>query len=167
MFTRQTNLNTHLRREKPCTCDICGKAFTRKNDLNCHKKTHTINRDFRCRGKLWDLLCEDEWGCDKGFARAGGLSKHFGSKAGRECIRLYLEQRRLMEDYSRPEPQDVAHALQRLATEDRIIDAALRDFPELAALYGGALKRTLPNVEASEAKTEHTDLAANLHETGQ
>ena len=36
-------------REKPYSCETCGKAFAQKSDLICHVQAHTGDKSFVCK----------------------------------------------------------------------------------------------------------------------
>ena len=53
--------------EKPHMCSVCGKSFSRKDNLRQHMQTHTGIKSFQC----------DQ--CGKGFGRKKMLEKHMES----------------------------------------------------------------------------------------
>jgi hypothetical protein len=98
-FTRQHNLNNHLRshkNERPHACEVCSKTYARLNDMRRHLASHS-QKKFICGGTLGS---GDNWGCKLRFARSDGLKRHYQSKRGRKCIQPFVrarlaEQRRL------------------------------------------------------------------------
>ena len=103
-FTRRLILNDHVKAhqgEKPYECEICGLAFTRKNDKNRHERDlHGDVKKFVCTGKLGKQLYDgDTWGCGKAFKRGHKLSQHYvwdDADEGHEaCIEKLVRQVRL------------------------------------------------------------------------
>ena len=45
-------------------CDVCGKVFDRRSNLDIHMRTHTNERPYEC-----DV-------CDEAFRQSGHLQKH-------------------------------------------------------------------------------------------
>uniref|UniRef100_A0AAZ3Q8J6 C2H2-type domain-containing protein n=1 Tax=Oncorhynchus tshawytscha TaxID=74940 RepID=A0AAZ3Q8J6_ONCTS len=66
-FTKRNNLYKHMRthkEERPFSCNICGKKFNSSGNLSRHNRTHTGQKLYSC-----DL-------CDKSFTQSGNLKTH-------------------------------------------------------------------------------------------
>ena len=58
------NLILRYTDEKPFNCEVCCIAFTRKFDLNTHKRTHTSVKLYECEvcGKAFSRILVDTQG---------------------------------------------------------------------------------------------------------
>ncbi len=93
VFHRPYNLRSHLKShsdEKPFACKHCGRKFTRGHDKKRHELLHDGNKKFKCGGLLKDGVTR--WGCNKKFARADALGRHFRTETGWLCIRPLMKE---------------------------------------------------------------------------
>lgn len=103
--------------EKPFTCEICQKAFARRDTLICHRRTHDGTKPFRCKI------------CDKGFSRRDKLQCHSRVHSGEKpysclvCNRAFAQSDKLkchMRTHTgeRPHPCDLCD--KRFARRDTL-----------------------------------------------
>lgn len=88
VFHRPFNLRSHLKShssEKPFACKHCGRKFTRSHDRKRHELLHDGLKKYKCGGVLKNGLTR--WGCNKTFARADALGRHFRTETGWLCVK--------------------------------------------------------------------------------
>jgi hypothetical protein len=85
-FTRKENLRGHLRShnsEKVLDCSRCNKTFSHASELSRHQNSHSGQKKYTCEGFGEGGTY---WGCGKQFTRLEGLKNHLSkSKAGQLC----------------------------------------------------------------------------------
>ncbi|XP_071094523.1 histone-lysine N-methyltransferase PRDM9-like [Haliotis cracherodii] len=71
-FSHSVTLERHkcVIRERPFKCSVCGKGFTRADNLQQHMRCHTGEKPFKCSE------------CGKGFTLAGNLQQHMRCHTG-------------------------------------------------------------------------------------
>jgi hypothetical protein len=92
VFQKIALLNSHQMvhsNDRPHPCIICHKTFARQPDLTRHAKLHSGIRKFTCHGLLRDGR---DWGCNKKFARADGLARHWKGTAGMLCMKPLVDE---------------------------------------------------------------------------
>ena len=120
-FTRRHNLENHRRAhdgERPHKCDVCGLAFVRKYDQSRHARLHDGIASFVCEGILDN---GDKWGCGKRFARADTLkSHHFEGISGHSCIKPWLEEQARLQKADVASSSDISTTSQPFDVEPMI-----------------------------------------------